>query len=61
MLLVKHRLAFEHVQPITAHRPAHCDEHPVAATLWNLDLGGNRGTTAQDVRCVAGIDAEFTR
>src|SRR5262249_61266576 len=36
----EHRLAVEQVEAEAAPAPALGDDHPVAAALWNVDLGG---------------------
>src|ERR1019366_3390858 len=56
-VVVEYRMTFEDVQPIAAPAPAHGDEHPVAAALWDLDVSGNRVRPAEDIGCFTGIDA----
>src|SRR3954451_6292637 len=40
-IVVEYRFALEHVETPAAPAPAHGGDHAVAATLWNIDLGGH--------------------
>ena len=49
----EHRLALEQIEAVAAEAATVGDDHPLAAALRDLDLGGDGVGLAEDVRCVA--------
>jgi hypothetical protein len=56
-IIDKHQLALEQVQTVSAEPTALGHDHPFPASLWNVNLRGDRVRPVQDAWCATGVQA----